>query len=62
MRLEKNGLMPSTPKLANRSPFSRKNCLFSGKRISNRSRLVTWLSTSTCEKSGLKVRSRFREE
>ena len=36
-----------------------KNCLLSGSDISNLVRLVTTLSTSTFEKSGFKVKSKF---
>ena len=38
-----------------------KNCLFSGNDISNLVKLVTCWSTSTCEKSGLTVRSKVSE-
>ena len=40
----------------------KKNCLRSGKNNSKRSRFVTCLSTSTCEKSGFTVRSKLSDE
>ena len=61
MRREKKGtasLLP--PKFLKRSPLSIKNCLFSGSEISNRVKLVIKLSTSTFEKSGLRVTSKLR--
>ena len=57
---EKNGRMEAVPNW-NKSLFSIKNCRLSGKNRLNRSRLVTCLSTSTCEKSGLMVRSKLSE-
>ena len=61
IRREKNGtasLLP--PKFLNKSPLSMKNWRFSGREISKRVRLVMILSTSTLEKSGLRVTSKFR--
>ena len=61
IRLEKNGdASLELPNWLNKSPLSIKNCLFSGREISKRVRLVTILSTSTLEKSGFIVTSRFR--
>ena len=61
IRLEKNGLASlPPPKLPNKSLLSTKNCLLSGKPISKRVRFVTTLSTSTFEKSGLMVTSKFK--
>ena len=60
--LEKKGRVFRLPLLAKRSAFSRKNCLFSGKKISKRFKSVTCSSTSTWEKSGLIVRSRLRPD
>ena len=58
--LEKNGFASRLfPKSANKSLFSMKNCLFSGKLTSKRVKLVTTWSASTCEKSGLTVMSKF---
>ena len=58
--LEKNGCDSRlSPKLSNKSLFWIKNCLFSGSLTSNRVRLMIWSSTSTCEKSGCKVRSKI---
>ena len=54
--------MGGIPNPANRSAFSKKKALLSGKKMLNLVRLVTWLSTSTCEKSGLIVKSKFKEE
>ena len=62
IRLEKKGLVLGKPKLENKSAFSKKNCRCSGKNNSNRLRLVTCLSTSTCEKSGCMVKSKFKAE
>src|SRR5690606_9455356 len=61
IRLEKKGLASGRPALLNRSLFSRKNCLRSGNLNSNRVRLIICWSTSTCEKSGLTVRSKFND-
>ena len=61
IRREKNGRVSGKPKVPKRSLFSRKNCLLSGKNNSKRLRLVTCLSTSTCEKSGFTVKSKFSE-
>ena len=61
IRLEKNGITSLVdPKSLNKSSFWVKNCLFSGSDISKRLMFTIWSSTSTWEKSGLKVRSRFR--
>ncbi len=46
-------LASGSPARLKRSLFSRKNWRRSGKRNSNRVRLITCWSTSTCEKSGL---------
>ena len=60
--LEKKGLASLPfPSSVNRSLFSMKNCLFSGRDISNLVRLVTCWSTSTWEKSGFTVKSRVKE-
>ena len=60
IRLEKKGIASLLlPKFPNKSRLSIKNCLFSGRDISNRVRLVMMLSTSTFEKSGFKVISRL---
>ena len=61
MRLEKKGMASlKLPKFPNKSPLSIKNCLFSGREISKRVRLVMMSSTSTFEKSGLRVTSKFK--
>ena len=41
MRLEKKGRVLGNPKFENKSAFSKKNCLRSGKNNSKRLRLVT---------------------
>ena len=56
------GLDSLDPRFEKRSALSVKNSLFSGKNNSNLVRLVLCSSTSTCEKSGLKVKSKFSEE
>lgn len=58
---EKNGRVDGKLHCPKRSLLSRKNCLLSGKNSSKRLRLVCCLSTSTCEKSGLMVKSKFKE-
>ena len=62
IRLEKNGRICLNPKLANKSLFSVKNCRCSGKSKLKRVRLVICLSTSTCEKSGFTVTSKFIDD
>ena len=61
IRLEKNGRasLKKFPKEPNKSLLSIKNCRRSGKRNSKRVRLVKISSTSTLEKSGLNVKSKF---
>jgi hypothetical protein len=62
IRLDTKGLaIFSNPIFEKRSLFSRKNVLRSGSKILKRSRLIISLSTSTCEKSGLMVTSRFKD-
>ena len=60
--LEKKGRIFLNPKRPNKSLFSMKNCLLSGKYRLNLDKLVTCRSTSTLEKSGFMVKSRFKEE
>ena len=57
IRRLKKGLMVVCCPPAQMPEFSRKNCLLSGKKILNRSRLLTARSKSACAKSVLKVRS-----